>query len=253
MNAKFAWWIAISIEAVVLLRGVSAHLVRKYSLFYGYIGCVFVTEVIRLWCYEFFPNLYPAFYWYTELATVVASYAVIIEIFRHALRHNPGACRVTRNLLWTVFAITMTYAALDLLRGGFASLPRAVADLGRYLRSIEGLLLLVMLWLLMRYRISVGRNLLGLILGNSFWVGVNAVNLAFLSSRSNDFSIFFRQVLPVTFIIALMIWCTTLWTAHPDPIQPTENEIERDYKVLAAKTQVILARASNHLLRTMWP
>jgi len=42
------------------------------------------------------------------------------------------------------------------LHGGFASLSRAIADLGRDLRYVEAAILLVMLWLLMRYRIPLG-------------------------------------------------------------------------------------------------
>lgn len=253
MSTKFVWWIAISIETVILLRGLWAGLIRKYFLFYGYIGCVLLTEIIRLWCFQASPNLYPAFYWYTELATIVASYAVILEIFRHALRYNPGVCHVTRNLLWIVFAIALMYAALGLFQGGAASLPRAVADLGRYLRLVEGGLLLVMLWLFMHYRIQLGRNLLGLILGNSFWIGINAADLAFLSLSRTGFSTPLREVLPVTFIIALMIWCVTLWAAHPDPIQPKEDEIQRSYTALAAKTLAVLARTSSQLLRAIRP
>jgi hypothetical protein len=258
MTANLIWWSAIALEAVILLRASRTHLIRKYALFYSYIGLVLLADILRLCCYQFAPNLYSTFYWQTELATIVASYAVMLEIFRQSVRHNPGVARLTRNLLAIVFCLTLTYASLNLLQDGFtsgftSSLPRATADMGRYFRYVEGALLLGMLWLFARYRIPFGRNLLGLTAGNAFWVGLNVLNLALWSLPGNGVSLLLRSLLPASYLVTLGIWCATLWSARPDPVQPAENEIERDYEVLAAKTRAILARTSNRLVRAMKP
>jgi hypothetical protein len=254
LSADFIWWGAIALEAVILSRAWYTQLIRKYTLFYAYIGLVLLTEILRLCCHQFTPNLYPTFYWQTELVTIVASYPVMIEIFRQSVRHNPGVARLTRNLLAIVFCLTLSYASLNLVQDGFASsMPRAIADMGRYFRYVEGTLLLGMLWLFARYRIALGRNLLGLIVGNTFWVGLNIVNLAFWSLRGNEVSILLRRMLPVSYLVTLGIWCATLWSALPDPIQPSESEIERDYELLAAKTRIILARTSSRLVRAIRP
>ena len=254
MSADFIWWGVIALEAVILFRALCTHLIRKYALFYAYIAFVLLVDVIRLCCYQFTPNLYPTFYWHTEPVTIVASYAVMIEIFRQSVRHNPGVARLTRNLLAIVFCLTLSYAFLNLAQDGFSSsVPRATADMGRYFRYVEGILLLGMLWLFARYRIPLGRNLLGIIAGNAFWVGLNIANLAFWSLRGNEVSILLRRLLPASYLITLGIWCATLWSALPDPVQPAETEIERDYEILAAKTRAILARTSSRLARAMRP
>ena len=254
MTVHFIWWAAIALEAVILLRALHNHLVTKYTLFYSYIGAVLVADILRLCCDQFAPTLYPTLYWQTELITIIASYAVMLEIFRQSVRHNPGAARLTRNLLAIVFCLTLTYAFLNLLQDRFtSSLPRATADLGRYFRYVEGALLLGMLWLFARYRISFGRNLLGLTAGNAFWVGLNVLNLALWSLPGAGVSLLLRRLLPASYLVTLGIWCATLWSAQPDPVQPAENEIERDYEVLAAKTRAILARTSNRLVRAMKP
>jgi hypothetical protein len=252
MSADFIWWGAIALEAGILLRARFTHLIRKYALFYAYIAFVLLADIIRLCFYQFAPNLYPTLYWDTELVTIVASYAVMIEIFRQAVRHNPGVARLTRNLLATVFCLTLSYACLNLVQDGFA-LQRATADMGRYFRYVEGTLLLSMLWLFTRYRIPLGRNLLGVIAGNAFWVGLNIVNLAFWSLPGNEVSIVLRRLLPASYVVTLGVWCMTLWSPLPDPVQPAESEIERDYEILAAKTRVILARTSSRLARAMRP
>jgi hypothetical protein len=252
MGMDFIWWSTIALEVVILVRASNARLTGRYLFFYTYIVCVLVSDIIRLCCYQLTPNLYPTLYWQTELVTIIASYAVMLEIFRHSVRHNPGVARLARNLLAIVFCLTLTCASLNLLHDGFTpSLARATADIGRYFRDVEGALLLGMLALFARYRIPLGRNVLGLILGNALWIGVNVVNLALWSLPGNGFSIALRKLRPATYLVALTIWCAALWSAQPDPVQPAENQIERDYEVLAARTRAILARTSNRLVRAL--
>ena len=253
MLANIIWFSAIALEAVILLRASTTGLLKRYPLFYSYIGCVLVKEIIGLITNAFAPKLYEPLYWPTELATILASYAVIIEVFRRSTRHKPGIRRLVQNALLSVFALTVAYAASDFWHGGFGSLSRAIADLGRDLRYVEAAILLVMLWLFVRYRIPIGRNLRGVIVGYSFWVGLNVVNLALLFQPGNEFSVLLRGVLPATYAITLGIWCIALWSAHPEPASPAESTIERDYEILAAKTQAVLARTSTRVARIMRP
>jgi hypothetical protein len=129
-------------------------------------------------------------------------------------------------------------------------MPRATADLGRYLRYIEGALLSVILWLFGRYRISLGRNLLGLTAGYSLLVGLDVMNSAFLPLPGNELS---RKIAPIIYLITLIIWCASLWSLQPDPVQPEESAIERDYALLAAKTRAALAHLSTRVARTLRP
>jgi len=253
METNVIWWTGTSVTAIVLIRGALVGLLRKYPLFYAYISCVLLKEIVGLLSYQFARNFYEPFYWPSELATIVASYAVIIEIFRQSLRHSPGIARKAQKFLLAAFVLTLSYAATDLLHGQFASASRAIAELGRDLRYIEGALLLVMLWLFVRYRILLGRNLLGLIGGYSFWVGLNVMNLALWFLPGNGFSVFLRRLLPITYVGTLTIWCLALWSSQPEPAQSAENAIERDYELLAAKTRAALARTSERLVRVMKP
>src|SRR5258706_10436492 len=88
MGTNLIWLSAVGLEAIILCRGVKAALLRKYPLFYAYVICVFLIELLRFSCHQFAPNFYQAFYWHTELVTIVTSYAVIVEIFGGSLRHR---------------------------------------------------------------------------------------------------------------------------------------------------------------------
>jgi hypothetical protein len=253
MSTNFIWWSAVTLEVVILLRAALTGLLRKYPLFYSYIGCVLLKEVILLLTNQFAHNLYDKLYWPTELATIVASYAVIIEIFRWSTRHQPGLRRVAQNVLLTVFFLAVGYACSDFAQGGSVTVPGAILELGRDLRYVEGGVLLVMLGFLVHYRVSLGRNLLGLIVGYSFWVGINVVNLSLWFLPGNEFSTFLRAMLPATYLITLGIWCRTLWSAQTEAVQPSGTDIEREYKFLAGETKAVLTRTSSQVARIVKP
>jgi hypothetical protein len=253
MDTKLIWWSGVALDAAILSRGCWTGLLRRFPLFYTYIGCVVVKEIIGLLSYQWAPRFYEPLYWPAELATVLASYAVIIEIFRQVLKHNPGTARLTQNVLLVVFAFMLAYASSDLLHAGSPSLSRATVELARDLRYAEGALLLVMLSFFVRYRISASSNLLGLILGYALWVGINIITLALWFLPGNGLSLGLRTLLPLSYNMALLIWCVTLWAIQPNPVQPPENDVERDYELLATKTRGIFARVSSGLVRTMRP
>lgn len=250
MLSSFVWSLSIALELALLTRGF-AGLVRKYALFYAYIGCVLAKDLTCLICYTFAPNLYAKVFWPTELITIVASFAVIIEIFRGSVRHNPGIVRFTQTFLVIAFALTTFYVLVDSLQRGSTTAYRAIAELGRDLRLLEGALLIVLLWLFVRYGIALGRNLLGLIIGYSFWIGVNLMDFAFLYT-GNGSSVFLRSLVPACYVITLAIWCSTLWAVQTEPAQP-ETQMERDYEFFATKTRAVILRASHRLTRAIKP
>jgi hypothetical protein len=253
MSTNLIWWSGIAIETVILLRGVMTGLLRKYPLFYTYIACVLVKEIIGRLTYRFAYELYEPTYWPAELATILASYAVIIEIFRWSVRHNPGIRRLTQNTLLSVFAFTVAYAGSDFIHGSFGSFSAATLELSRDLRYVEAGILLVMMWLFVRYQITLGRNRLGVMVGYSFWVGVNVMNLAFWFLPGNESSPLLRGLLPATYLMTLIIWSVALWSPQPEPVRPSATEIERDYEFLAGKTRAILERTSSQIARIMKP
>jgi len=175
----------------------------------------------------------------------------MVEIFRWSTRHKPGIRRLTQRALLTVFILTVAYAASNFVNGKFGSPSRAVAALGRDLRYVEAGILLLMLCC---YSDTAFRwpQSPGFVDWLFFWVGVNVVNLAlwFVPEMNSRFS---SRAASRNIPLHLGIWCVTLWSVHPEPVQPAESRIERDYELLAGKTQAVLARASTRVARIMRP
>ena len=250
MAANFLWWVCIILETMLLVRGISSELAKKYRLFYGYIVCILGGEVVRLVCYSFAPHRYGTVYWYTELATVIASYAVIIEILHQALQCYPALSRPVTRLLGIVFALTVSYACCDLLANGYVSLSRFAADLARDLRFVEGALFVVLLWFFGRHRLSLGRNLGGITIGSAIWIGANVIDLAFLSLRGQEFSAFLRELLPVTYLMALAVWCVSLWSAAATPASRLVRE-PGDHLAMAAITRTMVGGIVNRFVKVL--
>jgi multisubunit Na+/H+ antiporter MnhE subunit len=227
-------------------------MLKRYPLFYFYVGCVLLKDLVGLGPFVFAPAAYPFVYWPMELATVVASFAVIVEIFRGSVRHNPGIVRFIQNALLMAFGITAFYVCLTFSYGGLTSIFRGIEQLGRDLRFVEGGLVIALLWLLVRYRITLGRNLLGLIVGYSFWIGINLTDFAFLPAPGDETSRFLRAIVPASYAVTLAVWCTTLWSVQPEPAQ-SASQLEHDYEYFAAKTRDLIARTSDSVTRVMKP
>ena len=252
MFSHSVWWIGIALQCTLLIRGTVTGNLTRYRLFYCYIACVLFKDLAVLVAYVFVPSAYAVVYWPMELATVLASFAVIIEIFRGTVRHNPGIVRFVQHFLLAAFAITTFYVSAKFSYRGLTSIYRGIEQLGRDLRLVEGALLIALLWLLIRYRITLGRNLLGLIIGYSFWIGINLTDFAFLPSPGDETSHFLRVVVPTSYTITLAFWCSVLWHAQAERAQ-SSNQLDHDYDFLAAKTRGLIGRTSQTVTRAMKP
>jgi hypothetical protein len=252
MFSYSVWLIGIALECALLVRGTTNGLLRNYRLFYCYLACVLVKELVGVVAYVLAPAAYPYVYWPMELATVVASFALIVEIFRGSVRHNPGIVRFIQNFLVIAFSVTAFYVCVSLSYDGLTSVYRGIEQLGRDLRLVEGALLIVLLWLLVRYRIELSRNLLGLVIGYSFWIGINLTNAAFMPAPGDHTSHFLRIMVPTSYTITLAIWCAALWHAQAEPAQPP-SRLGHDYEFLAVKTRDLITRTSHNLSRAMKP
>jgi hypothetical protein len=253
MSAYLIWITSIALEVVILFRGVRTELVRKYPFFHLYICCVFLIEALRFLCYRLSPHMYQVLYWNSDLVAAVMSYGILLDTFSNGLKYAPGASRFARKLLLVVFVLSASYGASDLANGGFGSWLRAAADAGRYLRYVEAILLLMMLWLLGRYRVSLGRNLLGLIAGYSLLVGLHVSNLALWFQRGHELSPGLRKLYPAVYMATLGIWCATLWSDEVEIGRPQEGAREQEYEQLAVKTRSALVALSTRVARTLRP
>jgi hypothetical protein len=241
------WWLANAAEALLLVRSIQGKFFAKYPTFYWYVSTVLMVSLLRFGVFTFDSGFYRTFYWYTEFLAAAVGYAVIVEIYWQTLRSYPGAARVVRILLLSVFAAVVLKVVTAQLGNSTWSPSTASAQLERNMRAVQAVLLLGIIIPLAYYAIPIGRNLKGIILGYGFYVCASVLSLAFGSLPEYGPKPGWRLVQPVAYLFTLLIWCIALWSYHPNPEPETETRIERDYNLIAENTKRIVSRAGSFL------
>ncbi len=253
MFAQLLWWAPNALEGLLLIQAMRGRLFRRYPAFYGYLSYVFLESNLRLCIYVLKPGFYTNFYWYTQFLSVAVAYGVIWEIFRQALSQYPGAARMARNALSVVFVVVVSKVLFNALTGLAWSPAKTTADLERNLRAVQALLVFTIVVLLIYYAIPLGRNLKGMILGYGLFIGASILSLTLISFLGNRFQPWWQYLPAASYCMTLVIWCFTLWSYQPNPEAESEIDIERDYKLVAARTTRLLTHMRALLARAMWP
>jgi hypothetical protein len=242
------WWLAISLEALLLIRGLQEKLVRQFPIFYSYILFVFVEEFLRFIVYRWFSSRYSEVYWTTQFLGLVIGSAVIFEIYRVGLRSFPGTARMARYLLLIVFGAVFAKALANPSGGLFWWFAKRSVMLERNLRIVQGLAILSLVSLFLWYAIPFGKNLKGILFGYSLFIAMSIVQLT-LSYTWADIQLFWPYVQPVSYLLVLGLWASALWSAQSVPEGKPATQLEDDYEVLVASTRTQLRRA---LARLGW-
>jgi hypothetical protein len=249
MFSQLTWSLCIVVEGLLLVRAMGTGLFRRLPLFYGYIACVFAKDLLSIPIYKHLPSLYPAFYYTAELILAAMGYGILAEIYSRSLEAYPGVARFFRIFFVVVFLAVVIGVGVATLGTGPASFDRVVAGLEQYLRQFQALLLSCLLVLFMYYRVGVGKNLRGLVIGYSLLVGSEVITLTFALNASTGFGALMRQAEPAFYLISLFVWMASLWSVQEDgpPVLPCR--IEQDYERLAALATMVLLRARAQLER----
>jgi hypothetical protein len=180
----------------------------------------------------------------------VAGCGVIVEILRHTLEPYPGAERVARVASLGIFALTFVYVGLK--AGMLPELtPLAVTvELERGLRVIEALLLASILTIVFYYRIEIGRNVKGLIVGFGAYVGTSLVALALRAFLGPRFNSAWEILQSGSYLFALTVWMVALWSYYPQPVPLNRTRLDADYEALAGATREVLHSLRSYFRRT---
>src|SRR5277367_1928691 len=162
----------ISLESVILFRAIRAKMISTYPMFYMYVACVLGTEISRLIVYRHYSMLYDNLWWGTEFLSLLVGYFVIFDIFEKGLEAYEGIKRIARVVGLVVLAGIVMFTAIQLVARNHLAPGLTSLEVERNLRFAELILLGGILLLVAHYRILLGRNLKGIILGYGLYVAV---------------------------------------------------------------------------------
>jgi hypothetical protein len=247
---QFLWWGGIVLEGFLLVRCARGKLYREYPGFCSYIAVVFLSSVLR-YSVRQNPSTYALVYWYSQVASLVAGYVVILEIYKRALKDYPGAARMAQTLLMAIFVLVVIKAIFLSVGSTGWSIVRTYEELEHDLRIVQATVLIAILGLLAYYRIPLGRNLKGILLGFGIFVGVSVTILTLRFGFGDNLPLVYPYLPPFTYFAVLVIWCGALWSYDANPVPETKPGLERDYQSLALGTRRLLTNARTHLTRAV--
>lgn len=246
-------WASNIFEAVLVFRAVRRRFFHNYPVFYAYLSYVFAYEVAAFCVYTFRPAAYSVFYWSLEYVSIAIGYCVIWEIYRQIFKPYPGASRMTRNLLLAILIFVVCKVTVNAIQGGMVWDPLHQApEFERSLRIVQGALLVTIVAFIAYYSIPVGRNLKGMILGYGLYIGLTITQLGLHSYLGGWFQPIWKHLGWVSYTAALITWCATLWSYHPNP-KPANDQPEYDFEYLASHTSRMMAQVRSGISRAMRP
>ena len=246
------WLAGVALEGTILARALVVGWFKKCPFFFGYLASVFVQDVFFLAVYSFKFRYYQPIYWYAEFFSLLVGCGVTWEIFRLILGRYPGAGRMARNVLAIVLLMVLSKGLVGVWNG---DTPWGVTlvELERNLRVIQALSLIVLALLVAYYRVPLGRYAKGIFAGYGIFIATMVMTLTLRTSIGQAFQAAWVFVQPHCYAASLGIWCVSLWSNEPLPVEQSQSKIEEDYQSLALLTRRSLVQAREFLGRAIRP
>jgi len=245
MLSLLLWPAGLLLEFVLLVRSVQIKTFARYIYFYAYISCVFIVSA-GLFIGRSKLEFYEAWYWPTQFATLALGFGVVLEIVRQARAAYPGAERFARRASCAVFVVTICFMEWQVARRVAWSTKAATVDLELDLRVVEALVLATILAIVFYYRIEIGKNVTGMIVGFGAYVGVSLTTLALRSFLGPRFDSVWGNLQTASYFFALIVWTVALWSYNPNPRPPTSGQ-GGGYEALVQGTRAHLESVRSNL------
>lgn len=249
MFSTALWLTAVVLESLLLLRAFQGNFLRRYRLFYLYLGYVLVCDVSLMLVYYLRPRLYGYAYWSSEFLSVLLGCGVVWEVYKVALSRYPGAARMARNVLPFLFIVATSRIVVKAWNSPNWIPGRTTLETELYLRIVQIVLLTGMVALIAYYAIPLGRDLKGIIYGFSVLVGTSVIHLSLRGHLGDRFQIIWQYTQSMSYLLVLLVWCATLWSSATAPEPETDTRLELDYQALAFATKRQLRAAHSYVLK----
>ena len=238
----------MSMEALLLIRGVFRRTAAKYPFFFLYLGSVLLSDVVLYYIYRVYPSLYSGWSRQSEVLNIVLGYGILLDIFGNLLSRYPGAERVARTSGLIVFTLILSTAFLfPLISPGAQNVHLRYSIVERDFLAVQAVFFFGILGIISYYRIEPGKNIRGLIAGYGLWLGTSVIMLGMGSYNAASFNGIRIFVQPFSYLLSLLIWVFALWNYAPVPSAIPVLDSDPDYEILVTTTAGSLGKMRGHL------
>lgn len=231
--------------ALLILRGAQGRYAKLFPLFYSYLIYVLCSTVVGLFVYWTRPSSHASVYWLSYVLSIVVEFAVLVEVSDHIFQPFPAIRNLGRSLtILLSVALGLTYILPTILWSH--DMRSGLLDFALRASLTKAIILAALFYATRHFGLKLGRNVAGLMLGFSIYVGVNIANFACDKQFGNLYSGILWVMSPVAYTLCLLVWTGALWKLAPMPETHTvATADEGDSEALALE----LARFNNALSR----
>jgi len=226
------WIIGLALEATLILRAKQRGFLWRFPLFYSYMAYVFAGSALTFLISWVRPHHYATCFWFYFLALLLAEFAVIMEISDHIFEPFPAIRRLGRFITIVVSAtLLLLYVLPSLLQPRSSSV--ALLDFALRASLTKGLIIAALLAAAFYYRLSLSKNVAGLMLGFALYLSVYVASLAAAGTFGKAlYANVLRFMNPLAYALCLVVWTITMWQfepvllTSPKPGEPAEETSE---------------------------
>lgn len=207
---------------MLLARAKRGGYLALFPFFYAYVAYIFVGSASVYALHWLRPQIYHSAFWVYFLGTVFAEFAVIIEASDHIFMPYPALRQLGRMLAACLCGIFLClYILPSIWQGGPPNI--AIVNLSKRTALTKAALILSLMAAARLHRLPIGRNVTGILLGFSVYLGVTVANFELVEKFGPAlYGGIFSILGPLSFSMALLIWTITLW--RYEPVKPLVTE-----------------------------
>jgi len=244
------WWCGILLEALLLFRGLKGKFVPQYPNFYIYVLSLFLTDGLLYVAYVFRPEIYRNWVWYPGFLVLFLGWGIVLEVFRHVFSRYAGVEKFARvGGFFVLGAMVLFAVAYPVVSPNESTAHNLYIRLQRDFLTVQAIILFLLLQLIYYYRIELGRNLKGMILGYGQCVAVTLSAIALEAHIGAKFESSWILVQQLSYLASLVIWLIGLWSYCPDPPPDATIGSDGNYSALASRTRDMVSAAGTQLIK----
>jgi hypothetical protein len=216
-----------SCALIIIIRGVRGKLLSQFPLFYSYILYMFVSGAVCLTLYLTANVHFNRAVWFRVLLSFVAEFAILIEISDHIFSPYLLLRKLGRLL---AVGLCAGFSIFYILPPILQSRPWdiAVLSFAQETAIAKATILVAILIAARCFRLPLGKNVAGLIVGFSFYLTVSMVTYtAALHFGQKLFEQLLSILVPWSHDLCLLVWAVALWRYEPVTLPkraPVEGE-----------------------------
>ena len=204
---------------LIVWRAARERSIARFPLFYSYVVYVLCGSTTVFITSRFFSSLHWMMYWRYFLVSLVAEFGVLVEISDHIFNPFPAIRRLGRVVNVFVCVVFSMFILPALFRPESPTL--ALFGFGEMTSISKAAIICLLLATARYYRLPLGRNVSGMLLGFSVYVGISVANFALAERLGRAlYGTTFSLLVPLGCTLCFLIWAVALWRYEPVVVQP---------------------------------